>query len=52
MRKLHVNQDHHGFWFISLEEPDGSMTLVAHHYAAPSPAIQDARLGSFVQGVV
>ena len=43
MRKLHVTQDEFGFWLLSLEEPDGSMRVVSHHYSADGPAIQDAR---------
>ena len=43
MRKIHVTQDDYGFWFVSLEEPDGSMKLVAHHYSAAGPAIEDAK---------
>src|SRR5262249_29393255 len=43
MRKVHVTQDDHGFWFISLEEPDGSMKVVAHHYVTARPAIDDAQ---------
>ena len=42
MRKLHVTQDEFGFWFLSLEEPDGGMKVVAHHYSADGPAIHDA----------
>jgi hypothetical protein len=43
MRKVHVTQDEYGFWFISLEEPDGSMKVVAHHYVTARPAIDDAQ---------
>jgi hypothetical protein len=43
MRKVHVTQDDHGFWFISLEEPDGTMKVVAHHYVSSGPAIADAQ---------
>ena len=43
MRKVHVTQDDYGFWFISVEEPDGSMKVVAHHYVTARPAIDDAQ---------
>ena len=43
MRKVHVTQDEFGFWFISMEEPDGTMKLIAHHYVASGPAIEDAQ---------
>lgn len=43
MRKVHVTQDDYGFWFITLEEPDGSMKVIAHHYVAAAPAVDDAQ---------
>ena len=43
MQKVHVSQDEYGFWFISVEEPDGTMKLVAHHYVSQEPAVEDAQ---------
>jgi len=42
MKKLHVTQDDYGFWELSLEDDDGSLTLLAHQFVDPSHLIQDA----------
>jgi len=42
VKKLHVTQDDHGFWELSLEDDDGSLTLLAHQFVDSSHLIQDA----------
>jgi hypothetical protein len=42
MTKLHVTQDKHGFWMLSVEHPDGKLQLLAHHFISPQHLIQDA----------
>jgi hypothetical protein len=42
MKKLHVAQDDFGFWELSFEDEDGSLTLLAHQFVDPSHLIQDA----------
>ncbi len=42
VKKLHVAQDDFGFWELSFEDDDGSLTLLAHQFVDPSHLIQDA----------
>jgi hypothetical protein len=42
MDKLHITQDDHGYWMLSLERPDGTLTLLAHQFAAPDHLIENA----------
>ena len=42
-RTIHIAQDEYGFWFMSLEEPDGTLKLLAHHFPKPDHLI-DFRL--------
>ena len=42
MKRLHITQDEHGFWFMSLEEEDGSMKVLAHHFVTPDHLIAEA----------
>lgn len=42
MPKLHVTQDDYGYWMLSLEQDDGSMTLLAHQFVAPEKLIEIA----------
>jgi len=42
-KKIHITQDEHGFWLMSLEEPDGTLKLLAHHFTTPDHLIQQAR---------
>src|SRR5438046_2090129 len=52
-KKIHITQDEHGFWFMSLEEPDGTLKLLAHHFASPNHLIEDAHeMASAVKGNV
>jgi hypothetical protein len=41
-QKLHVTQDDHGFWMISLEHEDGSLTLEVFQAVSRQHAIEDA----------
>ena len=41
-KKIHITQDEYGFWLMSLEEPDGSLKLLAHHFTKPDHLIQQA----------
>jgi hypothetical protein len=40
--KLHITQDDHGFWMMSLEQSDGSLTLLAHHFVKPDHLVEQA----------
>jgi hypothetical protein len=42
MNKLHVTQDDHGFWMLSLEKEDGTLALLAHQFSTPDKAIHIA----------
>src|SRR5215510_13270106 len=41
-KKIHITQDEYGFWFMSMEEPDGSLKLLAHHFTKPDHLIEQA----------
>lgn len=43
MTKLHVTQDDFGFWQLSLEEPDGSLRLLAHRAETADHLVENAR---------
>ncbi len=40
--KIHVAQDDHGFWMVTLEHADGTLTLEAFQIVARRDAIEDA----------
>jgi hypothetical protein len=42
MNKLHITQDDHGYWMLSLEQGDGTMTLLAHQFPSPAHLIENA----------
>jgi hypothetical protein len=42
MMKLHVTQDDHDYWMLSLEQEDGSLTLLAHQFATPDKVLEMA----------
>ena len=42
MDKLHITQDDHGFWMLSLETSDGALSLLAHQFSTPDKAIHIA----------
>ena len=42
MDKLHITQDDNGYWMLSLEKEDGTLTLLAHQFAAPDHLIENA----------
>ena len=42
MNKLHITQDDHDYWMLSLEKEDGSMTLLAHQFPTPEHLIENA----------
>jgi hypothetical protein len=42
MDKFHITQDDFGFWMLSLEKEDGTLSLVAHHFSAPEHLIENA----------
>lgn len=42
MDKLHITQDDYGYWMLSLEQDDGTLTLLAHQFVAPEHLIQNA----------
>jgi len=43
MPKLHVSQDETGYWQLTLEQDDGSLTLLSHQFPSAEHLIQDAR---------
>jgi hypothetical protein len=42
MRWLHITQDEHGFWMLSLEQSNGDVGLLAHQFTQPGHLIQHA----------
>ena len=42
MNKLHITQDDHGYWMLSLEREDGSMHLLAHQFPTSDHLIKNA----------
>ena len=43
MDKLHITQDEHGYWMLSLEREDGgTLSLLAHQFATPDHLIENA----------
>ena len=42
MDTLHVTQDDHGYWMLSLEKEDGTLALVAHQFQTADKAIEIA----------
>lgn len=42
MQKLHITQDDFGYWMMSLESEDGSLSLMAHQFNKPDHLIEDA----------
>lgn len=43
MAKLHISQDDTGFWQLSFEDDDGTLTLISHQFPGPDHLIEDAR---------
>lgn len=42
MDKLHITQDDYGYWMLSLEREDGTLSLLAHQFAGPNHLIENA----------
>jgi hypothetical protein len=42
MDKLHITQDDHGYWMLSLEQADGTLSLLAHQFPTPDHLIENA----------
>jgi len=42
MDKLHITQDDSGYWMLSLERADGTLSLVAHQFETPDHLIENA----------
>jgi len=42
MDRLHITQDEDGYWMLSLEREDGTLSLLAHQFAAPQHLIENA----------
>jgi hypothetical protein len=42
MDKLHITQDDHGYWMLSLEREDGAVGLLAHQFPTPEKLIEMA----------
>lgn len=42
MKKLHITQDDWGYWMLSMEKEDGSLTLLAHQFPTPDHLIENA----------
>jgi hypothetical protein len=43
MAQLHISQDDTGFWQMTFEDDDGTLTLISHQFASPEHLIEDAR---------
>ena len=42
MDKLHITQDDCGYWMLSLEREDGTLTLLEDHFETPDHLIDNA----------
>jgi hypothetical protein len=42
MDKLHITQDEHGYWMLSLEKEDGTLALIAHQFETADKLIEVA----------
>lgn len=42
MDKLHITQDDWGYWMLSLEKEDGTLSLLAHQFTTPDHLIENA----------
>jgi hypothetical protein len=42
MIKLHITQDDHGLWMVSVENEDGLLNLVAYEFATSAKAVEHA----------
>lgn len=42
MDKLHITQDDHNYWMLSLEKENGEMVLLAHQFPTPDHLIENA----------
>ena len=42
MDKLHITQDEHGYWMLSLEKEDGTLALIAHQFMTADKLIEVA----------
>jgi hypothetical protein len=42
VKRLHVTQDSNGFWFLSLENEDGSLKLLAHRFPSRELLMHEA----------
>jgi hypothetical protein len=40
--KLHITQDDYEYWMLSVEQDDGTLSLIAHQFAAPEKLIEMA----------
>ena len=43
MPQLHISQDDTGYWQLSLEDDDGTLSLLSHQFPSPEHLIEDAR---------
>jgi hypothetical protein len=43
MAQLHISQDETGFWQMTFEDDDGTLTLISHQFPSPEHLIEDAR---------
>ena len=43
MARLHISQDDTGYWQMSFEDEDGTLTLISHQFPSPDHLIEDAR---------
>ena len=42
MDTLHITQDEHYYWMLSLEKQDGTLGVLAHQFATPDKLIEMA----------
>ena len=43
MTKLHIAQDDHDYWMLSVEQDDGTMEVYAHQFSGPDKLIEMAQ---------
>jgi hypothetical protein len=42
MSRFHISQDETGFWQMSFEDDEGTLSLVSHQFPSPDHLIEDA----------
>lgn len=43
MTKVHIAQDDHDYWMLSVEQDDGTMEVFAHQFSGPDKLVEMAQ---------